>query len=209
MLKLNQGQSEPLNHFQHLSIAVFKIFMCGHSYMMTFLHLKVQYHCCKFSIGSVSPSSWVQFQHAKVAMLKTFMHGHSCMMNFLHLKVHDGQCIFFIGSVSPSPLCPWFSFNIQVWYWYMKTWNVQSLAWLYLFAEAEYAKKWIKMVRFCCVGIGMAFQGLGNLQNRPRNAIHNFYYKFTANDKYMRLVNLATDSFITVLVPVLDIFLDL
>ena len=54
----------------------------------------------------------------------------------------------------------------------------------------------------------MAFQGLGNLRNKPRNTIHNFYYKFTANKKYLRLVNMANDSFSTVLVAVLDIFVD-
>ena len=48
MLKPNQGWSEPLNHFQHLR----------HSYMMTFLHLKVHNGQCKFSIGSVSPSPY-------------------------------------------------------------------------------------------------------------------------------------------------------
>ena len=52
--------------------------------------------------------------------------------------------------------------------------DIQSLAWLYVFAEEEHAKKWMKMVRFYCVEIGMAFWGLGNFGNRPRKAIHNF-----------------------------------
>ena len=121
------------------------------------------------------------------------------------------------------------------------------------------------MARFCCVEIGMAFQGLWNFQNRHRTAIHNFLYrsgtvnsntvnskfhligsyceifvynfpnipclkytvnsnfhlirsktlltndfeltvpdlyKFTGNNKYVRLVNMATDSFIAVWVLV-------
>ena len=52
--------------------------------------------------------------------------------------------------------------------------DVQSLALLYLFAEEEHAKKWIKTVRFYCVEIGILFQGLETFQNRPRKAIHNF-----------------------------------
>ena len=42
MLKQKQGQREQLNQFQHLSVATLKTFMHGHSYIMTFLHLKVK-----------------------------------------------------------------------------------------------------------------------------------------------------------------------
>ena len=52
--------------------------------------------------------------------------------------------------------------------------DIQSLAWLHVFAKEEHAKKWIKTIRFFCVEIGMAFWGLGNFGNRPRKAIHNF-----------------------------------
>ena len=61
---------------------------------------------CKFSIGSVSPSSHhfilglvSTFKHDDVSMLKTFMCGHSHVMTFLHLKVYNGWCKFSVGSV--------------------------------------------------------------------------------------------------------------
>ena len=61
---------------------------------------------CKFSIGSVSPSSHhfilglvSTFKHDDVSMLKTFMCGHSCVMTFLYLIVHNGWCKFSVSSV--------------------------------------------------------------------------------------------------------------
>ena len=59
--------------FQHASMAMLKTFVCGHSCMMTSLHLKVQNGWCKFSIDSVSPSPY----HCIPGSVSTCKHGYA------------------------------------------------------------------------------------------------------------------------------------
>ena len=91
--------------FKHDDVSMLKTFMCGHSCVMTFLHLKVHNGLCKFSVGSVFKIfCWFSFLHHlilglvstfKVAMLKTFMRGdpsvvHLCVvLHFLILGIYS------------------------------------------------------------------------------------------------------------------------
>ena len=74
-------------------VLTLKTFMCGHSCMMTFLHLKVYNGWGIFFVGlvfqiflwfSISLPHQVWFQHLCMATVKTFMSGHLCVMTFLY-----------------------------------------------------------------------------------------------------------------------------